>query len=264
MSAVANRPFLPPAGGGYDPLPPMLLLSVALHLLAFVVIAVYSKYTAHAEIKMKPDNYVVHLIDPGETPGAPGIGKSAIVDTAPPPPPSVKKSVPVEKKLLPISKEHAKEVKKVPVVKKVVEKVKAEPVETQSSKRMKSKTDAKKKPAEAVAKEAKEKKGGGAVDIKKFPYEWYLRVMETKVYGNWDTLKVNLFADRPVKVVVMFAIDRQGNLAKVEVEQSSFNGNIDNSALDAVKLSAPFPPLPPGYKDDTLDVHFGFTIEPQH
>ncbi|MBI3794288.1 MAG: TonB family protein [Nitrospinae bacterium] len=262
MAGTAGNRWMEPDDG--DGILPMVVFSIALHLSAMVGVVLYAKYFSHEVIRKAPDSYVVHLIDPGETPGAAGVGKSAIVDTAPPPEPEVKKAVHMEKKLLPLTKEQAREIKKIPVVKKVPEKFKEDAKETKNTKRLKRKTDAPKKSAEAVSKEARVKKGGGAVDIQKFPYEWYLRVMENKVYGNWDTLKENLFSDRAVKAVVSFVIGRQGNLAKLEIEESSYNADVDASALNAVRQSAPFPPLPPGYKDDSLDVHFGFTIEPQH
>jgi protein TonB len=88
--------------------------------------------------------------------------------------------------------------------------------------------------------------------------------MESKIFQNWDTLKLNYFTDHQLKVTAFFAIDRNGKLTKLALEHSSLNDNIDNSALEAVRGAAPFPPLPPGYKDDTLEVHFGFTLEPGH
>jgi TonB family protein len=260
MASSAGRDMFGGSNRNYDPLLPMLLVSVILHMTGLVGLAVYEKYWVRSEpVKINPDNYVVHLIDPGETPGEPGVGKSAIVDAAPPVP-TLKKSAPVEKVLIPVSKESGGEIKKIAVAKKVEDVKKIESHEPEPAKQLKVKSEAPPQKSDSVAKEVKTRKGGGNVDIAKFPYEWYLRVMETRVYGNWDVLKVNMAASKAVKVVVMFSIDRNGKVVKMDVEQSSYDDNIDRSAKEAVMQSAPFPPLPPSYKDDTLDVHFGFTI----
>jgi TonB family protein len=102
---------------------------------------------------------------------------------------------------------------------------------------------------------------GGTVDIRKFPYEWYLRSMEDKIYRNWDTLSTNFFIDRPLNVTVYFVVDRKGMVGEVYVEESSLNDAVDISAMEAVKLSSPLPPLPAGYEEDILEVHFGFRLE---
>lgn len=252
-------------GRDYDPIGPMILVSVILHLSALVGMALYAKYwTDHGGVKISPDNYVVHLINPGEAPGEEGIGKSAIVDAAPPPAPEVKTSENVEKKTIPIEKADAKELKKIPVVKKKqAESKKTVVKEVKPVEKVKVKSDAPKKEAEAVAKEIKIKKGGGSVDISKFPYEWYLKVTETRVFGNWDILQVNMSVTRDTKVVVLFYIKRNGTLGNVEIEQTSYDAAVDQSAMEAVYNSAPFPPLPDGYKEDTLPVHFGFSINKQ-
>ena len=120
-----------------------------------------------------------------------------------------------------------------------------------------------KKVDEAPANVVNKQKTGGTIDIKKFPYEWYLRMIETKIYGNWDTLGVNSGSNEPQKVTIYFQIGRDGKLKGSKIEISSHSENIDESALKAVSMSSPFPPLPDGYKEDQLEVHFGFKIDPR-
>jgi TonB family protein len=57
---------------------------------------------------------------------------------------------------------------------------------------------------------------------------------------------------------VYFQIQRNGDVDKVEMEKSSGDPLIDQLELRAVKLSAPFPPLPEGYGEDYLGVHYDF------
>ncbi len=287
--------------GKYDPILAMLAVSLALHFAALVGLAAVAKYWVRpSSISIRQESYVVHFVDPGEMPGAPGTGKSAIVETAPPPSePAGKASAPVEKKIIPITKGPAREIKKVAPVKKkmVAEETNSSTRETRGVKKLKVQTDAPKKMAEAVGKETRERKGGGVmaeavgketrerkgggvmaeavgketrerkgggvIDIQKFPYDWYLDRMESDVFGNWNALQVNLSSWKNAKVVVLFSIDRGGKIVKSEIEESSYDTEIDKSALEAVVKSAPFPPLPEGYKEETLVVHFGFNISPK-
>lgn len=217
-------------------------ISFLLHLIALTLVYLYSTLTEPPVRRIpEKDAYVVHLVDPGKFTkrSAPKSGKRSRPGVS-----SGKmkmKKVVKPKKIAPLTK-------KVDVVKKKIE------VEQKAIKRGIKET-------EMPAKEYKKVKKGGAVDIRKFPYEWYLRIMEDRIYRNWDTLSVNFFTDRPVHVTVHFKVDRQGKVGNLYIEQSSLNDTIDISAMDAVKLSSPLPPLPPGYKEDVLEVHFGFRLE---
>ncbi len=267
-----------PAGGGHLPsshegqdgadiFAITIAVSLVLHVAALGGMYAYSEYWApKIKLSIKPDAYVVHLIDPGPVADKAAMGKSSVVDAVPAPQAmAVKKVEPIEKKLLPVTKDTGGEIKKMAVVNKIVPKKTTVAAEKTVAAPHKVKQAVEEdKQSQSVAKEVRERKGGGTVDIQKFPYEWYLRVMESKIFQNWDALKLNYFADRPLKAIVFFQIDRKGNIAKLNVEQSTLNDQIDNSAMEAVRKSAPFPPLPQGYKDDTLEVHFGFTIEPGH
>ncbi len=252
--------------GKYDPIVPMLAVSLALHFAALVGLTALAKYWGRpSSVTIRQESYAVHFVDPGEMPGAPGTGKSAIVETAPPPSePAAKSSAPVEKKIIPVTKGPAREIKKVAAVKKkIMEETTSSLRETREVKKLKGRSDAPKKMAEALGKEIRERKGGGVVDIQKFPYDWYLNQMESKVYSNWDALQINMTSLRNAKVVVHFSIDRGGKIVKSEIEESSYDAEIDKSASEAVAKSAPYPKLPDGYKEDTLDVHYEFIISPK-
>ena len=63
------------------------------------------------------------------------------------------------------------------------------------------------------------------------------------------------------KAVVYFRIQRGGEISDIKVETSSGEPNLDLSGLRAVQESAPFPPLPSGFDEEYLIVHFYFEIQ---
>ena len=60
------------------------------------------------------------------------------------------------------------------------------------------------------------------------------------------------------KVIIKFKILRNGRIERAEIERSSGFPPFDNSALRAVLSSAPLPPLPKDFIEDSLVIHFGF------
>jgi len=60
------------------------------------------------------------------------------------------------------------------------------------------------------------------------------------------------------KILVLFYIQRDGQVAKVEVKKSSGDQDADHSAIEAVRVSAPFMAFPPQIKEDLLPVEFTF------
>ena len=63
------------------------------------------------------------------------------------------------------------------------------------------------------------------------------------------------------KAVVYFRILKGGEISDIRVEASSGEPVLDLSGLRAVQESAPFPPLPSGFDEEYLIVHFYFTIQ---
>lgn len=84
-----------------------------------------------------------------------------------------------------------------------------------------------------------------------FKFHWYLAVVQSKLEKNWRPSTEN----RQLKVVVSFVIDKAGMISEPRIVKSSGNSSLDNLALRAVKLSAPFPKLPPGFAEDKLELN---------
>ncbi|HEX2956894.1 MAG TPA: TonB family protein [Chitinispirillaceae bacterium] len=84
-----------------------------------------------------------------------------------------------------------------------------------------------------------------------FKYPWYLINVQQKLEKNWNPSTEN----HQLKVQVSFTIDRSGMISEPRIVKSSGNSTLDNLALRAIKLSAPFPPLPPGFSEDKLELN---------
>lgn len=86
-----------------------------------------------------------------------------------------------------------------------------------------------------------------------FPYTWYLQQVQTRIVGNWQRL------GGQGRVQIYFKITKAGDIEGARIEVGSGNGALDDSALMAVRRSAPLPPLPVTYGADTLGVRFWFS-----
>lgn len=82
----------------------------------------------------------------------------------------------------------------------------------------------------------------------------YMRELQRRIKMNWEPPKGN----ESKRVVLLFKIAKDGRLLSCSVFKSSGLQNADNAALNAVRLSAPFRPLPADYKGASIDIQFTF------
>ena len=82
----------------------------------------------------------------------------------------------------------------------------------------------------------------------------YMRDLQRRIKMNWNPPKGN----ESKRVVLMFKIAKDGRLLSCSVFKSSGLPSADKAALDAVKLTAPFKPLPAEYKNSSIDIQFTF------
>lgn len=87
---------------------------------------------------------------------------------------------------------------------------------------------------------------------KVFPYQWYINNLQMQVERNWKP-SVN---DDKLSVVLNFSIYTNGKISEVRINKSSGNAVLDNLALRAVKLAAPFGKIPAGWRNKTLDLSY--------
>jgi TonB family protein len=99
--------------------------------------------------------------------------------------------------------------------------------------------------------------GGGrpGIDAIKEPdFGPYMRELQRRIKFNWNPPKGN----ESKRVVLLFKIAKSGQLLSCRVFRSSGLPAADQAALNAVKLTAPFRPLPAEYKGSSIDIQFTF------
>ncbi|NJO78647.1 MAG: TonB family protein [Cyanobacteria bacterium RM1_2_2] len=83
----------------------------------------------------------------------------------------------------------------------------------------------------------------------------YLSMLNQVVNQNWQ--RVAVAATRRTRI--RFRVDRQGNLTELRLLQPSGDTAADEAAIQAVRASAPFAPLPQTASEEVLIVNFTFT-----
>ncbi len=100
--------------------------------------------------------------------------------------------------------------------------------------------------------------GDVSVDASDFEFTYYLLQVRNQIGRNWGAPAGLVTRGEPVRCTVYFKIDRLGRLSDVKLEDASGVPFFDQSAVRAVSISSPLPPLPAGYGGSSLGVHFGF------
>ena len=84
----------------------------------------------------------------------------------------------------------------------------------------------------------------------------YLAGMESRVKPNWNPA----FRQEDRRTVLTFNIQKNGQVTGLTVVQSSGLAEVDRESVEAIEKSAPFPPLPPNFPLDSLEITFSFNI----
>jgi len=100
-----------------------------------------------------------------------------------------------------------------------------------------------------------------AVDAGNFEFTYYLVLIRNRVTDNWSPPTGLATHGQPVRATVYFRVDREGQVIASRLEAASGAEFFDRSALRAVQLSTPMPPLPAGYTGAELGVHFEFEYQ---
>ncbi len=90
-----------------------------------------------------------------------------------------------------------------------------------------------------------------------FPFPWYVEAVLTKLEINWGQPFIN--DPNEYATVIYFVILRNGQVSKVQVEQTSGIPAFDRSVESAVLGSSPFPPLPNQWTESDLAFRIRFT-----
>jgi TonB family protein len=99
------------------------------------------------------------------------------------------------------------------------------------------------------------------LDTANFQFAYYLSALRNKIASHWSPGALPPGSEGRM-VTVYFRISRDGSLHEVAVETASGNGFFDQSALRAIYASSPVGPLPFGFAEGSLGVHFDFRQAP--
>ncbi len=88
---------------------------------------------------------------------------------------------------------------------------------------------------------------------------YYIVLIQDKIEGNWTPPKMS--PGTMASVNLSLRIFRSGQVRDLAVDSPSGDRLLDDSALRAVRLSTPLPPLPPLYKAETLFLRVRFNFE---
>lgn len=83
-----------------------------------------------------------------------------------------------------------------------------------------------------------------------FTYDYYLDQMLGRIRQSWVRPPVE-----GIETLLSFRVLRNGEIAEVEIRESSGSRAFDLAALRAVRNASPLPPLPASYREDILKVN---------
>jgi TonB family protein len=97
-------------------------------------------------------------------------------------------------------------------------------------------------------------------DAKGVDFRPYLIQVLTVVRRNWlailpESARLGIRG----RVLIQFAIDRNGAVPKLVIAEGAGTDALDRAAVAAVSASYPFPPLPSEYKGDEIRLQFAFS-----
>jgi TonB family protein len=104
---------------------------------------------------------------------------------------------------------------------------------------------------------------GSALELKSDPmgvdFRPYLIQILAAVRRNWmSVMPQSVSLGQRGKVALLFAIDRNGVVTKVNYAEQSGAKALDQAAISAISMSNPFPPLPSEFKGDRIVLQFNF------
>jgi periplasmic protein TonB len=100
-----------------------------------------------------------------------------------------------------------------------------------------------------------------AVNAEGFEFTYYLVLIRDRISANWTPPAGISTGGKPVRAEVYFEVGRGGELSNVRIQTASGIEFFDRSALRAVTISDPMPPLPLGFSGGRLGIIYGFTWE---
>lgn len=227
----------------------MLTISVAIHL--FLLISIVASIQIFPREKMVHSDYSVNLtVLPQQL-------QKNIPDFRPPPP---KEALP-KKPDKPIEK--PKEAVPVPMknlnpTPQPKPESKAEEIEITAESPPEEQTDSEESFSMGKSTTGINRSGAMTLDTANFPFTYYLVIVRDKIARNWFPPFSLVPVGDSKTIIVFFRISSNGTVFDAKIEGPSGLELLDQSALRAVLVSNPFPPLPFGFTEKDLGIHFRF------
>jgi len=122
-----------------------------------------------------------------------------------------------------------------------------ESVEARAAERSRQERIKPRKPDELSEKQRQEKK-------------LYLNIVRNLILSNWARPRLFPPQGRPEEVLVTLKVDRDGSVSRVLIENKWQNSPLGESLKDAVRRSAPFPPVPEAVAPGKSEIDITFIL----
>ncbi|HEY6221576.1 MAG TPA: TonB family protein [Candidatus Eisenbacteria bacterium] len=94
-----------------------------------------------------------------------------------------------------------------------------------------------------------------------FRFAFYLAAIRNKIGAQWVPPPGMDATGRKIRATVYFRIHKDGQISVAQVETTSGYSFFDQTTMRALLAATPLPPLPAGFTDTYLGVHFGFEYQ---
>ncbi len=100
-----------------------------------------------------------------------------------------------------------------------------------------------------------------SISTQSIKYASYLEHIKNKIQNVWVYPIEAARTGQQGKLLVLFSIDKSGDLVRLKLIRSSGYPLLDNAALEAIRDASPFPPLPRRFHLDVLNIYATFEYE---
>jgi len=231
----------------------VLVISAAVHLAVLALMPILPNLGSRQPLAMEV--YAVELVDlPQEAPP-----EEVVEEVAPEPEPEPTSPPPVEEES-PIPED--------PVKRPVRNVIPPPPARDERSLEERIADRLKEKDASRPAEEPEEPReeapkppsGSTKITAGTVVADYYLTMLQGKITRNWKQPSARFTGGESPTARVSFTVLKSGDITALRVSRSSNWSTIDQSAVQAVRASAPFAELPSTYMGDRLDVTIDFTV----
>jgi protein TonB len=230
----------------------LFIISASIHVALFALLPMLPDLGVRQPLAMEV--YAVELVDlPTEAPPVEEVQEEAVPEPEP-----ARVEPPPEKDLIPetpVTRPVRKVVAPPPqrVEKSLEEKI-ADRLKQQDASRPQE------TPREETPKPRTTPPGSTKISAGKVVADYYLTMLQGKITRHWNQPSARFTGGDSPTARISFTVLRSGSITNLKIARSSNWSTIDQSAVQAVRSSAPFAELPQTYLGDRLDVTIDFTI----